>query len=103
MGNFRRWRWAHRVSSGIVGIVALIHCAVTFVFYDSWSPNAVWFFGAGVGLLSNSVMNLAHVGLEPCHQPTAPVVRWLNVLFLVLGLAALVAVPEPQAILIVAG
>ena len=101
--SFTRWRLLHRGSSGIVAFVALIHCAVTFVMYREWTPDAVWFFGTGIGLLSIAVMNLAHVGLSPCHQPTAPAVRWLNVVFVLLGFAALVAVPLPQAVVIVAG
>jgi hypothetical protein len=48
-------------------------------------------------------MNIAHVGLEPCRQPTAPVIRLLDCLFVGLGLAAVVAVPEPQAYLVVVG
>jgi len=100
---FSFWRGIHRISSGVVGVIALVHCGMTFVLYDTWSPNAVWFLGAGIGLLSIAIINLAHVGLEPCTQPTARVVRWLNLLFVGLGIAALVAVPEPQAVLIVAG
>ena len=103
MVAFSTWRRIHRFSSGLVGVIALIHCGVTFVFYDQWLPNAVWFFGTGVGLLSIAIMNFAHVGLEPCRQPTAPVIRWLDCLFVGLGIAALVAVPEPQAVLIVVG
>ena len=101
--SFTMWRRVHRASSGLVGVIALIHCAVTFVFYDHWSPNAVWFFGTGIGILTIAIINWAHVGLEPCRQPTAEVVRWLDWLFVGLGIAALVAVPEPQAALIVAG
>lgn len=101
--SFASWRRIHRVSSGTVGIIGLVHCAVTFVFYDHWSPNAVWFFGTGVGIVTIAIINFAHVGLEPCRQPTAPVVRWLNCVYVGLGLAALIAVPEPQAVLIVAG
>ena len=101
--SFPAWRRIHRISSGIVGVIALIHCAVTFVFYKEWSPDAVWFFGTGVGLVSIAVMNIAHVGLEPCRQATAVAIRWLDFIFVGLGLAALVAVPEPQAALIVLG
>ena len=100
---FPLWRRIHRISSGLVGVIALVHCAVTFVFYDRWSPDAVWFFGTGVGLLTIAIMNYAHVGIEPCRQATAPVIRWLNVVYVGLGFAALAAVPEPQAVLIVLG
>ena len=101
--SFSTWRRIHRFSSGTVGVIALVHCAVPFVLYKEWSPNAVWFFGTGVGMLTIAVMNIAHVGLEPCRQPTAPVIRWLDCVYVGLGLAAIVAVPEPQAMLIVIG
>ena len=101
--DFSVWRQIHRVSSGTVGAIALVHCAATFMFYDRWSPNAVWFLGTGIGMLTIAIINFAHVGLGPCRQPTAPVVRWLDLVFVGLGLAALVAVPEPQALLIVLG
>jgi hypothetical protein len=100
--NFGAWRLVHRGSSLTVALFALVHCGVTFMMYREWSPDAVWFFGTGVGLLTSAVMNIAHVGLEPCRQPTAPAVRWLNWLFVALGLAALYAVREPQAFVIVA-
>ena len=48
-------------------------------------------------------MNLAHVGLEPCRQQTAAVLRWLNWAFVVLGASALYAIPQPQALVIVVG
>ena len=70
--------------------------------WDSWSPNAVWFLGTGVGLFAIAVINLAHIGTEPCALATARVSRWLNWTYVVLGLVALLAVREPQAVFIVA-
>ena len=101
--SFSIWRRVHRVSSCTVGVVAIAHVLVTFVQYREWSPEAVWFLGTGVGLLCMAVMNFAHVGLEPCAQPTAPPLRWLNWVLVMLGLAAVVAVPEPQAYAILLG
>ena len=101
--HFEFWRRVHRVSSGTVALVALIHCTMTIMIYGEWSPDAVWFLGTGIGLLAIAVMNIAHVGLEPCRLPTAPAVRWLNWLFVGLGCAALYAIREPQALVIVAG
>jgi hypothetical protein len=67
--SFRFWRLVHRVSSGAIGLIALVHCAVTFVLYKSWSPNAVWFFGTGVGLFTIAVMNISHVGPNHAIRP----------------------------------
>ncbi len=101
-----RWQTIHRWSSGTVALVALVHCAMTAVIYDVWDTNALWFLGSGLALLLLAAMNLAHVGFgrhEPCEQPTAPILRWFNWIFAAFGIAALVAVSEPQAIVIVAG
>ncbi len=99
---FASWRRTHRTASGVLGVLALAHAALTLLLYDAWSPDAVWFLGTGLGLLLLSVMNLAHVGLEPCTLPTAPAVRTANWVFVLFGLGALAAVPEPQAGVIVA-
>jgi hypothetical protein len=103
VGTFATWRRIHRASSYLVGIIALVHIGATYMMYDEWSPDAVWFLGTGVGLFCMAVMNIAHVGLEPCALPTAPAVRWLNWLLAGLGTAAIVAVPEPQGYAIFAG
>ena len=101
LNEFTVWRRVHRASSSAVGVVALVHSLFTFM-WDSWSPNAVWFLGTGVGLLTIAVINLAHIGTEPCARPTARVILWLNWIYVVLGLVALIAVREPQAVFIVA-
>lgn len=74
MNGFTVWRRVHRASSSAVGVVALVHSLFTFM-WDTWSPNAVWFLGTGVGLFTIAVINLAHIGTEPCALPTARVIR----------------------------
>ena len=95
--GYARLRQMHLIASGAVGVIALAHSALTFVFYHEWGPDAVWFLGTGLGLLVVSALNLSHIGVEPCHSPTAKLVRWTNWLFTAFGIAATVAVPEPQA------
>jgi hypothetical protein len=99
--SFAVWRRIHRGASATIAFVALLHVLLTSQLYREWSADALWFLTSGVGLLLLAVMNWAHVGLEPCQQPTAPVVLWANFVYLLLGAAALVAVPEPQAVLLV--
>ena len=103
MTEYAVWRRIHRGASGLVTIIGLFHAALTAIFYSSWSPDAVWFLGTGLGLAAIGVMNLVHIGVEPCRQPTAPALRWINYAFAVLGVAAVVAVPEPQAFVLLAG
>ena len=100
--GFVPWRIAHRSASFALAALAIVHVALTVTLYDSWSPDAVWFVGTGLGLLLLAGMNLAHVGLGPCTMPTAPAVRVANWLFVLFGFGAFLAVPEPQAGVIVA-
>lgn len=86
-----------------MALLAALHSALTLVLYRRWDADAVWFLGTGLGLLLLGALNLSHLGLEPCRDPTAPVVRWANWVFLAFGIGALVAVPEIQALVIVAG
>ena len=99
---FLRWRRLHRGASWLLAVLALIHSALTFRLGIGWAPDAVWFLGTGLGLLLLALMNLAHVGLGPCPQPTAVAVRYANWFFVAFGVAAVVAVPEPQAYLVLA-
>jgi hypothetical protein len=90
----------HRSASVVVCLMALIHAAFTAYAFGRWSPGAVWFLGTGLGLLLLGVMNIAHVGCEPCRMPTAPPVRWANWIAVLFGFGAVAAVPEPQALVI---
>ena len=101
--RFGFWRKLHRISSILLGILAVVHASVTGLLYSAWDADSVWFLGTGLGLLLLAVMNYTHIGLEPCRQPTAPAIRWANWVFLLFSGSALLAVPEPQAFIIVLG
>ena len=94
---YARFRVVHLAASGLLAIIALAHAGLTGRFYDTWSPEAVWFLGTGLGLLLLALLNLSHIGVEPCRQPTARLVRAANWGFAIFGLGAVLAVPEPQA------
>lgn len=81
---------------------SLAHLAIAAAGAGGWTPDALWFVTTGLGLLYLAVMNWAHVGLEPCTQPTAMVVRWGNWAWAALGVAAVAAVPEPHAFVLAA-
>lgn len=91
------WRRFHRFASGLLAVIALTHSALTFVLHSGWSPDAVWFLGTGLGLLLLAGLNWTHIGIEPCRLPTARLVRVANWVFVLFGIGAVIAVPEPQA------
>ncbi len=96
MTNFRFWRGIHIASAGVLALLALVHSCLTFVLYPAWGPDSVWFLGTGLGLLFLAVLNLTHIGIEPCHRPSARLIRWANWPFLAFGIAGAVAISEPQ-------
>ena len=55
-----------------------------------------------LALLLLAALNLSHIGVEPCRMPTTRLVRIANWCFAAFGIAAVVAVPEPQAFLVAA-
>jgi hypothetical protein len=40
-------------------MLGVIHCALTPVFYKSFSLDAIWFFGTGLSLVFLSLLNIA--------------------------------------------
>ncbi len=94
---YARLRVVHLVVSCILALIATVHAGMTWLFYRTWSPDAVWFLGTGLGLLLLAVLNLSHIGIEPCRRSTARLVRAANWIFAAFGCAAVIAVPEPQA------
>jgi hypothetical protein len=100
--GYPTWRRLHLFASWAVTAIGLAHCVVTAFAFGAWTDGAVWFLGAGLGVLFVGTLNLAHIGLGPCRMPTTRFVRAVNWVFLVFGVAALLAVPEPQAIALVA-
>lgn len=94
--SFDAWRTVHRAATAIVALVGVAHSVATMALYATWNPDALWFLESGIALVTMAGMNWAHVGLEPCSQPTAKVVRAFNWLYVALAVAALTVVPEPQ-------
>lgn len=100
--SLRVWRGVHIVASGALSLLAVIHSGLTPVFYSRWSAGALWFLGTGLGLLLLGLLNLVHIGREPCRQPTARFVRLANWAFVLFGVGAVVTLPEPQAFVVTA-
>lgn len=94
-------RRVHLAASGLVAVIALVHIGVMVPIYAEWSLDAVWFVGTGMGLLLIAGLNLAHIGEQPCYQPTARFVRAANWVYALFALTTLLAVQEAQAMALV--
>ncbi len=100
--SFMLWRTVHLIAAILLGLLAIVHAGLTFVVFPTWSPDSVWFLGTGLGLLLLAVFNLTHIGIEPCRHRSVRLIRYANWPFLMFGIAAATAIPEPQAFVIVA-
>jgi hypothetical protein len=101
--GYAGWRRVHVLASWLVIGVGAAHGIVTAFTFRAWSPEAVWFLGSALGVLLVGSLNLVHIGLGPCRMPTVRFVRAATLVFALFGAAALVAVPEPQAVVLVVG
>ena len=95
--SYRRWRGLHLGASSLLALLALVHVGLAWPIYRSWTPEAVWFAGTGLGLFVLAGINLAYIGVAPCRQPTTKAIRIANYLMAAFGVAAVIAIPEAQA------
>ena len=95
--SYGQWRALHLVASSVLALLAIVHVGLTWPLYRSWTSDAVWFAGTGLGLFVLAGINLAYIGVEPCRQPTTKAIRIANYVMAAFGVAAFIAVPEPQA------
>lgn len=87
---------AHKILTGIIIALGILHISVTFHDYDSFSVEALWFAGAGLAIILAGFLNI--VLLRDIGKDT--VVRVLciitNLIFAVMFVLALLVLPQPQ-------
>jgi hypothetical protein len=87
---------AHKILTGIIIALGILHVLVTFHDYDSFTVRALWFASAGVAIILPGFLNiilLRDVGKDR--------VVWLlcfitNLIFTVMFVLALWVLPQPQ-------
>ena len=90
------WKLIHKVTSGLIIALGVLHCVFTVLNYDSFTLDAMWFLGSGIALILAGFLNVAAIRVGGSDQ----VVRFLcltaNVIFVVLFAVALWALSQPQ-------
>ena len=87
---------AHKILTGIIIALGILHVLVTFHDYDSFTVRALWFASAGVAIILAGFLNiilLRDVGKDR--------VVWLlcfitNLIFAVMFVLALLILSQPQ-------
>ncbi len=89
-------RTAHKILTGIIIALGVLHVLVTFHDYDSFSVRALWFASAGVAIILAGFLNI--ILLRDVSKDT---VVWMlclitNLIFAVMFVLALMVLPQPQ-------
>lgn len=86
----------HKILTGIIIALGVLHILVTFHDYDSFSLRAMWFASAGVAIILAGFLNI--ILLRDAGKDL--VVRTLciitNLIFAVMFVSALLVLPQPQ-------
>src|SRR5918999_589739 len=87
---------AHKFLSGIIIALGVLHVAVTFHDYDSFSVGALWFAGTGVAIILAGFLNV--ILLRDAGKDAVVRVLCLvtNLTFAVMFASALLVLPQPQ-------
>ena len=89
-------RTAHKILTGIIIALGILHVLVTFHDYDSFSIRALWFASAGVAIILAGFLNIVLL-----RDAGKDAVVWTlcivtNLIFAVMFVLALLVLPQPQ-------
>lgn len=89
-------RTAHKILTGIIIALGVLHVLMTFHDYDSFSVRALWFASAGVAIILAGFLNTILL-----RDVSKDLVVWTlciitNLIFSVMFVLALMVLPQPQ-------
>ena len=89
-------RTTHKIVTGLMIALGLLHASLTLRDYDEFSLSALWFASAGIAIVLAGFLNIALLR----NSGRDRVIHWLsvgtNIFFAALFLAALLLLPQPQ-------
>lgn len=89
-------RTAHKILTGVIIALGVLHVSVTFHDYDSFTVRALWFASAGVAIILAGFLNI--ILLRDAGKDAVVWVLCLvtNLIFTVMFALALLILPQPQ-------
>lgn len=87
---------AHKILTGVIIALGILHLLVTFHDYDSFTVRALWFAGAGVAIILAGFLNIILL-----RDVAKDRIVWLlcvitNLIFTAMFVLALLVLPQPQ-------
>lgn len=92
-------RTLYRVCTYLLVALGVAHVAFTFHDYDEFTLAALWFFGAGVGIVFAGFLNLIRLGEGGRASITRLLCLAANLTLVALFVAALALMRQPQVFL----
>lgn len=87
---------AHKIITGLMIALGLLHVSVTFVDYDTFSLRALWFAGAGVAIILAGFLNVVLLRDAGKDKVVRSLCVLANMTFAVMFAAALFLMQQPQ-------
>ena len=87
---------AHKIISGFVIALGLLHLAFTFHDYDHFSLDAVWFASAGIAMILAGFLNIAVIRDGGKDKVIWVLCLIANAIFAVLFAVVSFILPQPQ-------
>jgi hypothetical protein len=87
---------AHKIITGIIIVLGVLHVLMTFHDYDSFSLSALWFASAGVAIILAGFMNVILLREAGRDMVVRALCLITNLTFAVMFVSALLILPQPQ-------
>jgi hypothetical protein len=87
---------AHKIITGLIIALGMLHVAFTFHDYDSFSLEALWFASAGVALILAGFLNLILLRGAGKDKVVRLLCLLTNIIFAVMFALALFLLSQPQ-------
>lgn len=89
-------RAIHKIVTGLLIALGLIHILFTFHDYDEFSMRALWFASAGVAIILAGFLNIVLLRDVGKDQLVKLLCVLTNLIFVVMFFAVLFLMPQPQ-------
>lgn len=88
----------HKILTGIIIALGILHVLVTFHDYDSFSVRALWFASAGVAIILAGFLNIVLLRDVGKDRVVWTLCIIANLIFAVMFVLALLVLPQPQVL-----
>ncbi len=86
----------HKIVTGLIIALGVLHLSVTFFDYDRFSVGALWFVGTGIAIVLAGFLNLVLLRDAGKDRVVRMLCAMTNIFFALLFAAALFLLAQPQ-------